>query len=688
MSFVVMPTMDSFIRWGRLSTRGMAMAGILLGGWTACAQSGEGYWIRKGEPIFVGRDGGSAGWTWKIDGHSPSHIALTSSCGGDTTISVRAEWDPPPKILRAGKIHPLRGAASFQGIVNPRNFSMEAEFSCYLKTPYRRFWAVSVPMESSKQVRGSNTNAGAWIPGQGGNLTLVYSLFFSTGRDMEFPYEWVKGVPPSTVDPDPPQTTPVHEPVPQPERRKKSAARFSGMNGQVEVHRAGWPEDRYIIAKLDMILEVGDRIKTDEDSDCILSFADMSTFRLKADSEVEITTPPDKDSKIALVAGNIWVNMKKLWKDGSMEIDLNQAVAGIKGTTLVCSTSKTSSTLKVLEGSVAFKSKSTGKRVMVGAGEAVTATREGLSAKTKFDVAALSKEWDAVRLKASGKVPSPTSTSSGWQGQVDVPRADRTANPKAGEVLDVDFSRIKLAFRPPNPPYPTLAKAMKVQGTVVVEISVGLDGAPTTATALEGPAELRPAAERYALQWRFEPAQVGGKPQKARIRLTVPFKLNGTSWDFESDGLSGWTQTGDAFKFQPTFEDNPTARNRGQASNHQGQYWIGTCEKRPLPSDPPGQIQGDGPQGTLTSQPFTIQKPTISFLIGGGCDISVERVELFVDGQVVKRATGNCTETMERIWWTVSEFIGKEAQIRLVDASSGGWGHINFDDVKFEDVKH
>lgn len=34
--------------------------------------------------------------------------------------------------------------------------------------------------------------------------------------------------------------------------------------------------------------------------------------------------------------------------------------------------------------------------------------------------------------------------------------------------------------------------------------------------------------------------------------------------------------------------------------------------------------------------------------------------------------------------WNVSEFIGRSARIRLVDASGGGWGHINFDDVKFE----
>ena len=44
--------------------------------------------------------------------------------------------------------------------------------------------------------------------------------------------------------------------------------------------------------------------------------------------------------------------------------------------------------------------------------------------------------------------------------------------------------------------------------------------------------------------------------------------------------------------------------------------------------------------------------------------------------------TGKCTETMERVTWDVMEFRGQKAQIKLVDDSSGAWGHINFDNLK------
>ena len=49
--------------------------------------------------------------------------------------------------------------------------------------------------------------------------------------------------------------------------------------------------------------------------------------------------------------------------------------------------------------------------------------------------------------------------------------------------------------------------------------------------------------------------------------------------------------------------------------------------------------------------------------------------------QVVKSSTGSCSETMSRKFWDVHAFVGRTARVKLVDFSSGGWGHINFDDL-------
>ena len=104
-------------------------------------------------------------------------------------------------------------------------------------------------------------------------------------------------------------------------------------------------------------------------------------------------------------------------------------------------------------------------------------------------------------------------------------------------------------------------------------------------------------------------------------------------FDFE-DGIGEWVRTGTAFNNQPTYGDNPTARNIGQPANQQGDWWIGGAENRPNKSVTAGQIQGDGPQGTLTSPSFKIIGQAISFLIGGGCDVNVVRAELIVGNQV------------------------------------------------------
>jgi len=155
-------------------------------------------------------------------------------------------------------------------------------------------------------------------------------------------------------------------------------------------------------------------------------------------------------------------------------------------------------------------------------------------------------------------------------------------------------------------------------------------------------------------------------------------------WGFESGTLKGWEKKGLSFNNQPTYGDNPAARHGAEPSQHEGNFWIGTYENRSKPEDNPGGIQGDEPKGVLISAPFVIEKPSITFLIGGGCNINAERAELVINGEAVLKATGKCRETMELQTWDVSQYIGQSAQIRLVDASSGKWGHINFDDVRFE----
>ncbi len=154
--------------------------------------------------------------------------------------------------------------------------------------------------------------------------------------------------------------------------------------------------------------------------------------------------------------------------------------------------------------------------------------------------------------------------------------------------------------------------------------------------------------------------------------------------DFETGDLTNWTASGDAFKNQPTQGDNSLARKR-EPAKPQGKFWIGTFENNPKGANTPGGKQGDKPQGKLVSQEFPVTHKYLTFLIGAGRNPSDLFVEIFVDGNSVKKATGHDSETMRREAVDMRPYQGKTARIEIVDKSSGRWGHINADDFRWSD---
>jgi hypothetical protein len=162
---------------------------------------------------------------------------------------------------------------------------------------------------------------------------------------------------------------------------RDSGARVSDLSGQIEI---ACPPDleAWDVMKMGRVIYVDCHLKTGEDSSAVISFSDMTTFEMKAESEIVIDTPPEKDSKLSLLAGNIWANVKQMVKDGTMKVHMSQAVAGIKGTRFHLTETGTESKIEVEEGTVVFQSKVNGKEVTVSAGESVTATKDGLSDKT------------------------------------------------------------------------------------------------------------------------------------------------------------------------------------------------------------------------------------------------------------------------------------------------------------------
>jgi TonB family protein len=81
------------------------------------------------------------------------------------------------------------------------------------------------------------------------------------------------------------------------------------------------------------------------------------------------------------------------------------------------------------------------------------------------------------------------------------------------------------AIKKPHPDYPDMARAQRVQGTVVVRITVDETGKVTSAKAICGPKQLGPPSEQAARRALFEPTQLDGRPVKVTGVITYNYVL-------------------------------------------------------------------------------------------------------------------------------------------------------------------
>ncbi len=94
---------------------------------------------------------------------------------------------------------------------------------------------------------------------------------------------------------------------------------------------------------------------------------------------------------------------------------------------------------------------------------------------------------------------------------------------------------------------------------------------------------------------------------------------------------------------------------------------------------------GDSATGRLTSPEFTISEPYLNFQIAGGDYAGKTAVQLIVNGQVVREATGKRKLGCDRIAWSLFELKGQKASLRLIDEETGPWGFIAADHFVFTD---
>ncbi|QEL18935.1 glycoside hydrolase family 32 protein [Limnoglobus roseus] len=147
--------------------------------------------------------------------------------------------------------------------------------------------------------------------------------------------------------------------------------------------------------------------------------------------------------------------------------------------------------------------------------------------------------------------------------------------------------------------------------------------------------------------------------------------------DFEGSDYGQWTATGTAFGTGPAKGTLP------------GQMAVTGFQGKGLVNSFAG---GDKSTGTLTSPEFVVERKHLNFLIGGGGHAGKTCMNLVIEGKVVRTVTGPNTapggsEELAADGWDVTEYAGKKAKLVVVDTATGGWGHINVDQIVFSDAK-
>ena len=78
------------------------------------------------------------------------------------------------------------------------------------------------------------------------------------------------------------------------------------------------------------------------------------------------------------------------------------------------------------------------------------------------------------------------------------------------------------------PAYPERARAKGVEGTVLLEAVISMEGVPLSLRVLESPdGELSDAALAAVRQWRYQPTLLNGQPIEVVTTIAINFRLEG-----------------------------------------------------------------------------------------------------------------------------------------------------------------
>lgn len=188
--------------------------------------------------------------------------------------------------------------------------------------------------------------------------------------------------------------------------------------------------------------------------------------------------------------------------------------------------------------------------------------------------------------------------------------------------------------------------------------------------------ELKALLSEYKPRPPLPKTRPRGKAKPARKTPAAPGGRS-VSFDFESGNLAPWKIV--AGKFGRIIGNRDRFFHNKGDYNKQGEHYLTTLEASP------GAVKGQDEQtGVIVSPLFVPEAGRMAFRVGGGDGPDVYVALCTADGKEVQHARGIKDQVMQERGWNLAPYAGSKMFIKVVDKSTGGWGHITADDFQFD----
>lgn len=176
-------------------------------------------------------------------------------------------------------------------------------------------------------------------------------------------------------------------------------------------------------------------VRTGAAGSCILFCSDSSLVAMRPGTTIQVL-PQARELRLVVLAGKVWVRFEYAVENDRSGIEMGQATVFALGAgSFSFEATKSTSAVKVLEGTVVVLPRDGGPHVSVAAGQALTAGPDGLRPAIAFDVDLERTEWQSLLAQAGLSITTTTLAGTSTTRPLPPDGSGRTPAPVAGLVV-------------------------------------------------------------------------------------------------------------------------------------------------------------------------------------------------------------------------------------------------------------